>query len=60
MGRRADHSVGFIRIDAEGVKYEPFFNPQAASLAGIAMMAWSVFWVTQTVRAFARKPSCCG
>jgi hypothetical protein len=24
-------------------------------LAGIAMGAWSVFWITLTVRAFARK-----
>lgn len=51
--------MGFIRIDVEGVKYEPLFNPQAASLAGIAMVAWSIFWIAKTVRAFAQKP-CCG
>lgn len=50
--------LGFIRIDAEGVKYEPLFNSQAVSLAGIALVAWSIFWIMKTVRAFVQKPCC--
>ena len=51
--------VGFIRINAEGVHYEPLENPTRISIAGILLSAWSVFWITQTIRAFVHKP-CCG
>ncbi len=47
--------LGFVRVDAEGVKYEPLFNPAAVSIAGILLSAWSVFWIAKTVRAFVRK-----
>jgi hypothetical protein len=30
-------------------------DPRAIALAGIAMVAWNVFWVAATVRAFARR-----
>lgn len=46
---------GFIKVTPDGVHFEPTANPFMIPLAGIAMMAWSVFWITLTVRAFARK-----
>jgi uncharacterized spore protein YtfJ len=46
---------GVIRITADGVKFEPVMNLTRFLLAGIAMVAWSVFWITKTVRAFAQK-----
>lgn len=47
--------LGFIRVDAESVKYEPLFDPTKASIAGILLAAWTVFWITRTVRAFVRQ-----
>jgi uncharacterized spore protein YtfJ len=46
---------GFIKFTPDGVHFEPTANPFMIPLAGIAMGAWSVFWITLTVRAFARK-----
>lgn len=46
---------GFIKITPKGVAFEPAANPFQIPLAGIAMVAWSVFWITLTVRAFARR-----
>ncbi len=53
---------GVIRITADGVKFEPVMDLTRISLAGIAMVAWSVFWITKTVRAFVQPSSgrCCG
>ena len=46
---------GIIKITPDGAHFEPAANPFQIPLAGIAMAAWSVFWITWTVRAFARK-----
>jgi uncharacterized spore protein YtfJ len=46
---------GFIKITPKGVHFEPAANPFQIPLAGIAMVAWSVFWITWTVRAFAKR-----
>jgi uncharacterized spore protein YtfJ len=46
---------GVLRITAEGVHFEPTMDPKTIALAGIAMVAWNVFWVAATVRAFARR-----
>lgn len=46
---------GFIKITPDGVHFEPAANPFEIPLAGIALVAWSVFWITLTVRAFVRK-----
>lgn len=47
--------VGVMRITAEGVDFEPVTDPKKIALAGIAMVAWNVFWIAATVRAFARR-----
>ena len=46
---------GIVKITADGAHFEPTANPFQIPLAGIAMVGWSVFWITWTVRAFARK-----
>jgi uncharacterized spore protein YtfJ len=46
---------GFVKITPHGVSFEPTANPFQIPLAGIALVAWSVFWITWTVRAFARE-----
>jgi uncharacterized spore protein YtfJ len=46
---------GVLRITAEGVHFEPAMDEKAVALAGIAMVAWIVFWIAATVRAFARR-----
>jgi uncharacterized spore protein YtfJ len=46
---------GVIRISADGVRCEPLVNATAISLAGIGMVAWSVFWIAAAVRAFAKS-----
>jgi uncharacterized spore protein YtfJ len=46
---------GVIHITPEGVDFEAAMDPKAVALAGIAMVAWNVFWITATVRAFARR-----
>jgi uncharacterized spore protein YtfJ len=53
MGRA--RPVGIVKITPDGAHFEPAANPFMVPLAGIAMAAWSVFWITLTVRAFARK-----
>ena len=44
---------GYIRITPDGVWFDPIANENAIPLAGIAMVAWSVFWLMKTVRTVA-------
>lgn len=46
---------GYIRIQDGAVRYEPLRNSAIVSLAGIALGGWAVFWITATIRAFARR-----
>ncbi|MFN8470842.1 MAG: spore germination protein GerW family protein [Anaerolineae bacterium] len=48
---------GYVRMSADDVAYEPITDHNLISLAGIAMVAWNVFWVAATIRAFAPKRS---
>lgn len=45
---------GYIRIASDGVKFEPIMDQARIALAGIAMGAWSVFWISKAIRACAR------
>jgi uncharacterized spore protein YtfJ len=45
---------GFIRITPDRVQFEPLLDVTRMGLAGIAMTAWSVFWIAKTIRAFAK------
>jgi uncharacterized spore protein YtfJ len=42
---------GYIRISSEGVRFESLPDVTRIALAGIALAAWSVFWIGKTVRA---------
>ena len=42
--------LGFIRIDENGVKWEPTMNMTLVSIGGMLMMAWNVFWVMKMIR----------
>jgi len=54
-GRGSAKPRGVVKITADGVSYEPIVDPLRISLAGIAMVAWAVFWITLTIRAFVKK-----
>jgi uncharacterized spore protein YtfJ len=41
---------GYIRISSEGVRFEPLPDVTRLALAGIALAAWSVFWISRTLR----------
>ena len=41
---------GFIRITDDEVHYEPISDDERIPLAGILMVAWSVFWIALTIR----------
>lgn len=42
---------GYIKITSEGVSFEPIIDQTRISLAGIFLAAWSVFWISATLRA---------
>ena len=54
-GRGSAKPRGVVKITADGVSYEPIVDPLRISLAGIAMVAWAVFWITLTIRSFVKK-----
>lgn len=54
-GRGSAKPRGVLKITPDGVSYEPIVDPLRLSLAGIAMVAWAVFWITLTIRSFVKK-----
>ncbi len=46
---------GYIEITSEGVSFESIMKEGQVAMAGIMLVAWTVFWVTKTIRAFAKK-----
>ena len=54
-GRGSAKPRGVVKITADGVSYEPIVDPLRISLAGIAMVACAVFWITLTIRSFVKK-----
>ena len=54
-GRGSAKPRGVLKITPDGVSYEPIVDPLRISLAGIAMVAWAVFWITLTIRSFVKK-----
>lgn len=47
--------IGYIRLSAEGAEFEPIQDQSRIAVAGITMVAWAIFWITATIRAFAKK-----
>lgn len=46
---------GYIKITPDGVDFESTLDEGRVALAGIAMVAWAIFWITMTIRAFVKK-----
>lgn len=53
-GGRAS-AKGYVRISDDEVRYEPVLDVTRIALAGIALAAWSVFWIGRTIRAVGRS-----
>jgi uncharacterized spore protein YtfJ len=49
-GGRAS-AKGYVRISADEVRFEPVLDVTRIALAGIALAAWSVFWIGRAMRA---------
>jgi hypothetical protein len=44
-----------IEVDEKGAHIKELTNTLLLSLAGMVLAAWNIFWITKTVRAFAKK-----
>lgn len=44
-----------IELDEKGVRIRELTNSTLLGFAGIVLVAWNVFWIAKTVRAFAKK-----
>jgi len=53
-GGRAS-AKGYVRISADEVRFEPVLDVTRIALAGIALAAWSVFWISRTMRAVGKR-----
>ena len=49
-GGRAS-AKGYIRISSDEARFEPVLDVTRLALAGIALAAWSVFWIGRVMRA---------
>jgi uncharacterized spore protein YtfJ len=45
---------GFLKIGPAGIAFEPIMNITLMGVAGIALTAWMVFWITRTIRVLKR------
>jgi len=46
---------GYVRISDDEVRFEPVLDVTRIALAGIALAAWSVFWISRTMRAVGKR-----
>jgi uncharacterized spore protein YtfJ len=46
---------GYIRISGDEVRFEPVVDVTRLALAGIAFVAWSVFWISRAMRADGKR-----
>ena len=44
-----------IEVDEKGVRIKEITNTLVLGLAGMTLAAWNIFWITKTIRAFAKK-----
>jgi uncharacterized spore protein YtfJ len=47
--------VGYLRFDADGVRFKAIEDNTRIALSGIFLSGWIVFWVVAAVRAFAKR-----
>lgn len=45
--------LGYIKIDANGAKWEPTVDPTRVVVGGMALAGWIVFWVMMMIRSVA-------
>ena len=57
VGRRVITTIprAIIEVDEQGVRIKEITNTLVLGLAGMTLVAWNVFWITRTIRAFARR-----
>jgi uncharacterized spore protein YtfJ len=46
---------GYIRISSEEVRFKPLTDVTRIALADIACAAWSIFWISRTIRAVSAR-----
>ncbi len=46
--------VAVLEVTPEGVRLHQVVDPTRITLASLSLAAWTVFWITRTVRAFRR------
>ncbi len=46
--------VAVLEVTSQGMGFKPVVDATRLALAGMALAAWSVFWITLTIRAAAR------
>lgn len=53
-GQTRARPVAILEVTPEGTRLEPIIDVVRISLAGIALGAWTVFWLAATIRKVAR------
>ena len=46
--------VAVLEVTSQGLEFKPIVDATRLAIAGMALAAWSVFWITLTIRAAAR------
>lgn len=54
-GRAATRPVAIVEVTPQGTRVTPVIDVTRTTIAGIALAAWCVFWITATVRRLARR-----
>jgi uncharacterized spore protein YtfJ len=54
-GRAAARPVAIVEVTPNGTRVTPVLDVTRTTIAGIALAAWTVFWVAATVRRLARR-----
>ncbi len=49
--------VAVLEVTSQGMEFKPIVDATRLALAGMAVAAWSIFWITLTIRAAARRRS---
>ncbi len=47
--------IGYLRFDADGVRFKAIEDNTRIALAGIFLSGWIVFWIVSTIRIFVKK-----
>ncbi len=53
-GQAKARPVAIIEVTAEETRVRPIEDPTRVALAGVALGAWTIFWLGATIRKFAK------